>query len=736
MKKWRWKEGNYTVTRSVCWSAPGTHGGCSVLIYSKDGKLVKVEGDIESSFNQGRLCARTLGIRRFMEHPQRLMYPLKRIDKKSGNEWTRIPWDEAIDTIVEKFEKIKRDFGPESTIFMQGTGRDSTGLKRLADSFGSPNFMTCGPASGLACFWPKIIGSIVCTGETLHVADMSQFFPDRYNNLKWEVPKYIVVWGSNPTVTCSDWFLGHWIVDSMKHGSEVIVIDPRRTWLASRAKQWVQIRPGTDAALALGILNVIITEDIYDHEFVDKWTHGFEGLKARVEEYSPTRVSEITGVPAGKIIETARQYATNKPSCVQWGVALDQTTGCLDSIRSINALIAITGNFDVPGGNVFVKNLVDTMNWGDEFVSNDAMQKKFGPKEYPLWSMLPIIQPDTWMNAMDQDPCPTKAAWIQGTNTFIGSFADPKRVYNAFKKLDFVVVLEIFNTPTVSAFADIVLPVAMFPERDGVKSLGWDRLQTINKAVEPPGECKSDLAINLLAGKRFNPEAWPWNDEQAIYDDLLRPWGMTFKELRDKGPAYQGIEYRKHEKGLLRKDKRPGFNTDTGKIEIHSTLLEKLGYDSLPKYEEPPISPKSTPKLAKEYPLILTTGGRVPVFFHSEHRQVGGGMREINPDPMVEIHPETAKTFGISNGDWVWIENHHGRCKMKARLTTTVASRLVHAQHSWWFPEKPMEEPTLGGAWESNINLLLPSELQGKTGFGYPFKVNLCKVYPYKEVKR
>jgi anaerobic selenocysteine-containing dehydrogenase len=204
---------------------------------------------------------------------------------------------------------------------------------------------------------------------------------------------------------------------------------------------------------------------------------------------------------------------------------------------------------------------------------------------------------------------------------------------------------------------------------------------------------------------------------------------MTFKELRDNEPLFMKFEYRKFEKGLLRQDKLPGFNTPTGKIEIHSTLLEQFGYDPLPKYEEPILSPYSTPELAKKYPLILTTGGRLPVFFHSEHRQVGGGMREIIPDPIVEIHPETAKKFGISNGDWVWIENHHGKCRMKAKLTPTIRPDVVHAQHSWWFPEKAMEEPTLGGAWESNINLLLPSGLQGKTGFGYPFKVNLCKIY-------
>jgi anaerobic selenocysteine-containing dehydrogenase len=293
-----------------------------------------------------------------------------------------------------------------------------------------------------------------------------------------------------------------------------------------------------------------------------------------------------------------------------------------------------------------------------------------------------------------------------------------------------VAVVELFNTPTVSAFADIVLPAAMFPERDGLQSvLLTDRIQTMNRAVAPPGECKPDLEICRLLGKRLTPEAWPWDSVDEIYDELLKPVGMTFKQLREEGPLHTAFEYRKHEKGLLRPDGIPGFNTPTGKIEIYSTVLEKFGSDPLPGYKEPEPGPRKAPELFREYPLILTTGGRTSFFFNSEHRQVGAGLRELCPDPLVEIHPDTAGALAISDGDWVWIENHHGRCRQRAKLTPTLRPEVVHAQHSWWFPERDMAEPCLGGAWESNINLLLPPGLQGESGFGYPFKVNICKVY-------
>ena len=153
------------------------------------------------------------------------------------------------------------------------------------------------------------------------------------------------------------------------------------------------------------------------------------------------------------------------------------------------------------------------------------------------------------------------------------------------------------------------------------------------------------------------------------------------------------------------------------------------GHDPLPSHNEPPESPVSTPELVQEYPLILTTGARTPLRFHSEHRQYGTGLRELQPDPIVEIHPETARSLGIEDGVWVWIESRHGKCKQKAKLTPIIHPKVVNAQHSWWFPEKPMEEPSLGGVWESNINLLFPSDLRSKTGFGYPFKSWICKVY-------
>ena len=733
--EWTWKIGDTKIVRSIARTAPGCHSGCGVHLYIKDGKLVKVDGDPEYPSNQGRLCPRCIALPEVIYHPDRLRHPVKRTGEKGEDSWERITWDEALDTIALKFNQIKEEYGPESVVFCQGTGRDiMPSITRLAYKFGSPNHMAFGPLHGNACYMPKVTGMAAVVGGHV-VADCAQSFPDRCDNPEWKAPECIMVWGNEPTVSNPDGFLGHWLVDCMKRGSELIVIDPRKTWLASRAKTWMQIRPGTDAALALGMLNVIINEELYDHRFVENWTHGFEDLKKRVKEYPPDRVSEITWIPRDQIIQAARMYATSKPAAIQWGVALDQSRECMGTLHGVMALWAVTGNIDVPGGNIFGRRLFDMeryFGWGLHDLSEGQLKRKIGAGIYPLIDWIGMI-PGPGEVLIDQllseDPYPIKGAWIQTTNTFVCGAADSKRTYEAFKKPEFTVVVDLFMTPTAMAFADIVLPAATYPERDGLLiPIGATTfIGTINKAIEPIGDCKSDMEINLELGRRLNPEAWPWNDVREMFDTMLEPAGLTFEELREKGFSCDDFTYQKYEKGLLRPDKMPGFNTPTGKIELYSTVFEKCGLDPLPYFEEPPESPLSTPEIAREYPLVLTTGARIRGSFHSEHRQIPS-LRRMNPDPLTEIHPDTAKDLGISDGDWVTVESRYGKCRQKAKLTEGIDPRVVHSQHGWWFPEKPGAEPSLFGAWESNINLLLPSGWTGRSGFGYPFKSQMVRI--------
>ncbi len=735
------------VVRMGAWSAgPGCHGGCGVKVHIKDGKVIKVEGDEEHPYLQGRLCPRALALTQYIYHPDRLRYPLKRVGERGEDRWQRISWEEAFDICVNKMLEIKEKYGAESMIFGQGTGRDAGGpIIFLAYAYGSPNWTLYG-LSGLACFTPRLAAMHMVGGDATF-PDAAQFFPNRYEDPEWVPPKVMLHWGRGIQGSqCTDhYFTGHWVVDLMKQGTKLIVIDPMCTWEASRAALWLQIRPGTDGALALAMLNVIINEQLYDKDFVDKWTYGFDELKERVQEYPPDKVADITWIPEGDIIRAARMYAESKPASIRFGQPLDCNAQATSTIQALNCLWAITGNLDIPGGNVITRppfgvtiypySTQEVIQlYGEEFVAN-LTKKRIGADRYPLVKNFRAwAQPDLVLEQIESGkPYPIKGFWCQTNNFMANTAQDPRRHYEAIRKLDFNVVVDLFMTPTAQAIADIVLPAATFPEKDSVFTTGIP-LNAIRRVVEVD-ECKSDWEINLEMARRLNPEAVPWKNVRELLTERISPCGQTFEELcqspwalAPKEHPSGTVPYRRHEKGLLRPDGKPGFRTPTGKVELYCTRYEEYGLDPLPYHDEPVESPVSTPEIWKEYPLIMITGRRSGGLYHSEHRQIPW-LREIEPEATVEIHPETAKQIGIEDGNWVWIEGVRGRVKRKARLTPLVHPRTVQALHGWWYPEKEGKAPYLYGIWEVNVNQLIPMGCQGKSGFGgVPLRTMLCRI--------
>ncbi|MFA6808511.1 MAG: molybdopterin-dependent oxidoreductase [Eubacteriales bacterium] len=731
-KPLRYQEGDLTVTRGSAWSGPGCHIGCGILLYTdKNNKLVKVEGDPENPYSQGRLCVRCLGLPEVTNHKNRLKYPMKRDPKNRGKDkWERISWDEAYDLIEEKFNKIKKEHGAESVIFAQGTGRDIAAyITRLCWSFGSPNYASF--LSGGACYLPRVAGMIATTGS-FWVADCSQQFADRYDNPEYKVPETMFIWGNYPLTSNSDGFYGHWVIDLMKRGMKIVMIDPKVTWLSARSEEHLRVRPGTDAALALGMLNVIINEELYDKKFVDEWCFGFEDLKERVQDFPVDKVSKITWIPEEKIIKAAHILAQSKPAALQWGVAVDMTKEALPASQAIMGLFQITGNIDIPGGVIVPPEILNYAGgWGRELISEEQKAKRIGLDKYPLLQYgFQIAHPDMTMDTLETgEPYKIYGAWIQTNNPLTCMGADPQRIYRCLMDLEFIACVDLFMTPTIMAVADVVLPAATFPERNGIRiGDGCQRGETINKVTQI-GECKSDMQINLELGKRFNPEAWPWDNVEDMFSYMLKQTGMTFSELQEKAPAYMPFTYRRYEKGLLREDGEPGFNTSTGKIELYSGFYEMAGLDPLPYFEEPSPGPGATPELLEEYPLVLTTGARIWSMFHSEHRQVER-MRAMKPDPTIEVNPETLKKLGIQDGDWVWVENTRGRAKRRVQATPVIDPRMCNCDHAWWFPEGDPEK--LYDVFDLNINNLVPF-INGKSGFGSNYKTMLVKLYKVKE---
>jgi len=737
---WRWQEGEYEVTRTSVWTGPGCHDGCGVLTYTKDGKLEKIEGDPNFKYNQGRLCLRCLNMVEQIYNNDRLKWPLKRKGEKGENKWERITWDEAYDIICAKHAEIKEKYGVQTIVTLVGTGRNCMWQPAMITRgvFGSPN-VSFGFLSADSCYQPRMTANLMKIGDCF-VADMGQFHPDRYENPEYVRPELILIWGNNPLVSNGDGFLGHWMIDAMRKGTKTIVVDPALTWQAAKADLWLKVRPGTDAALALGMLNVIINEDLYDHEFVDNWCYGFDELVERVQEYPVDKVAQITWVPAEKIVEAAHMYAAAKPATLQWGLAIDMQISAMEASFALTDLVGICGNLDVPGGNIlerYAYNSSKKYGCGLELIPPEMLEKRIGTYESPIHESgyTPFIPPDKLLECMESDdPYKVQMIWVQGTNPIANMAGDAPRVYAAWKKVPFTVVVDYYITPTAAAFADIILPAAMSVERDSYRSW-WQPLRTITAVAKPYGESKSDEEIVLDLGKRINPEYFGrFKDVRDYLTFMIQDEGQgvdyTFEDLTHKVYDWWpwNYTYKKYEKGLLRKDGQPGFVTATGLFEVSSPLFDVWGFDPLPHHMEPYEGPVSTPELMKEYPLILTTGNRLWGCFHSEHRQLPT-MREIHPQAMMDIHPDTAKALGINEGDWVWLENKRGKCKQVARFNYGLDPKVVRGEHGWWYPEQEGAEPSLFGVFDTNINNLTTMGIYGPTHYGAPYKSTICKVY-------
>jgi anaerobic selenocysteine-containing dehydrogenase len=678
----------------------------------KNGKVTKVTGDPDCPTSNGYLCAKGKASVELLNHPDRLRFPLKRAGAKGENKWQKISWDEALDTVANTFLKIKSEFGAESIVGTQGTGRPYTALfQRFLNCLGTPNRT----GSIHICYHPRLAASKMTCGA----------FPicDYYGS-GGVTPQCVVVWGCNITESGgSDGMCGFQLTQTMKKGAKLIVVDPRKTGIAAKADHWVQLRPGTDDALALGMLHVIIKEGLYDKEFVRKWTIGFDELAERVEGFSPEKMGEIAWVSPETIRAVARMYATTKPACIQWGVGVDQNINSFQTIRAILLLSGITGNIDVPGGDVFwvpPANVVlqsARLNPGimlPEKVSPEMRARRIGADKYKV---LQQIHPDQFLDAVLSDkPYPIKALFIMGSNMLI-TRSDPLKTAQALKKIDFVVAADLFMTPTTQ-MADIVLPSASWLETDDVTDFLTTWCVLVRQKVATIGECRDDKQIMIDLGRRMGMEKeFPWRSVREYCDWVLKESDTTFDHLKEIGIIKGEMRYRKYEE--------KGFATPSGKFELRCSTLESMGYDPLPSFVEPPESPCSTAELFKSYPLIITGGGRSQAFFCSEGRQIKS-LRKLNPDPLVEIHPATASALGIEEGDWVWIESLRGRIKQKARLTEGIHPGVVHAQYGWWFPEK---EPPEYGFKESNLNLLTGGMPHDPHTGSESWRSFLCKVY-------
>ncbi|MBN1548920.1 MAG: molybdopterin-dependent oxidoreductase [Syntrophaceae bacterium] len=720
------------------------HSACRVAAEIEDGRLIGVGPDMD--FPKGELfssivrsCPRANAITDYFYHKDRLNYPLKRAGARGENKWVQISWEQAMDEITGKMKALIDQYGPECIGTTCGTGRTTDEFRsRFFNLLGSPN----------------IVGQAeICYGE--YLALMYAVFGWKLFPVVQKETQCTLMWGGGgPRYWNALWKN---ITRAHKAGMKLIVIDPRGIDATHHADLWLQVRPGTDCALALAMIRHIIKKGLYDKDFVEKWCHGFDALCERVEPFTLEKAAEITWVPAEQIRQAAELYATSKPAAMTHGLGLEHTVNSMETLHAVFVLRAITGNLDVKGGDIFTTAYPDVIHEQEieliDKLSPEQRKKQLGADRFKIltqegFRMTQEAVPRVWGNltlnrssqfqafahaptfyraAITGKPYPLKAILTVSSNPLL-TYGNTKVVYEALKNLDLYVVLDFFMTPSAQ-LADYVLPGATYLERPWIWAYAMivGSEQAMPAVVPGQYERWSDYKFWKGLGDRLGQqEYWPWEDLEEVYDYRLQPSGVTFKEFMARGGFAAG-------KGGFKRYEEKGFGTPTGKVELYSTVLEKMGYDPLPVFREPLESPVSSPELAKEYPLILTTGGRFLPYYNAEHRQVAKH-RKRYPWPKMEIHPETAKALGIENGQWVWIETLRGRCRQTAEYDKKIHPGVVHAQHGWWYPEDPGEEPYLHGVWKSNVNILTdddPDHCNPING-GWPLRAMLCKVYPCK----
>ena len=664
------------------------HGGCALRVGVQDNRIVRIKGDPEGYLNRGYVCSKALASPDRLTHPDRLRFPLKRVGTRGQGQWERISWDTAIDLIRENLNRVKARYGAKGVAFCQGMpkGLEHFVLIRLANLFGSPNVVVVQDV----CHAPREVTGLHTCG----------FYPVADFHHSSEL---VVLWGSHITATNEEGGICRLLLDRIKEGTRLMVVDPRRTDLAARAEHWLQIRPGTDAALALAFLNVIITENLFDAAFVEKWTYGFNELATHVASYTPEKMSTVTGIPAQQIREGARAYAAAHPAAIAWGNAIEHTVHTFDTARALVCLMAVCGNLDVTGGNIQpVEPAILPLG---RFVRADRVPDKWKEMVNAHHRTIPrlmTVPPAYFRKAvLEEVPYPIRAAYVQCANPLPG-YADSGQTYRALMKLDFLAVSDIFMTPT-AALADVVLPAATHFEFNdiGHYGLGHGVILARPKVVDPPPQCRPDMEILNELGKALTGPADWYDDYRGFIEALLAPAQLTWKQFVERGYLAGAFKEKKYQ--------HKGFKTPTGKVELTLSRAVKFGLKAMPEWNGPPEDPD------EDYPLVLTCS-KDPSYLHSAYRWIER-LRRQSPGPVAWIHPDTAAEHGIRDGEALVIETRSGRMTQTARVTEDVLPGVIHAAYGWWFSKS-------GGAgemdWQSaNYNMLTSTENLGRE-FGTP----------------
>ena len=686
---------------AIC--SPSMH--CGVDCYVKDGKIIRVEGTPDHPFNHGKLCTKGSSLRNYVYRKDRIKTPLKRVGERGEGKFEPISWDEAYDIIAEKLLATREKYGASSVAFFSGYCKWYRPVfHRFAHVFGSVNFGT----DDCCCSGSMVIAHKVTAG-TVGGPDMGH--ANTY--LGWNYDGYY----SN--------HLSVGGVQALKaRGGKVIVIDIRKTPAAKNlADIFLQIKPGTDGALALGMGKLIIDNGWADMDYVNKYVYGFEQYKELVQQYPLDKVAEITGLDPDDIYEATKLFATNGPACTNFSAsALVHHINGFNTQRAIVCLEALTGNFDRPGGNVpgtatYIHKQAGFRSREEEFRSNRYPKDgpvRIGGERFPLWeAQFDEFQGmDLQRQIEEGTPYPVKAVFALGMNAKM--FPQTDRLLKTMaEKLDFFVDTDLFMTMTAK-YADIVLPACSSLERGEIKAYGGGYLFYTNPVIPPLYESKSDTDILCdLARKMDLDDPYLKGGYDACMEWIFDGIGISIADLKKAGkPTKIPIAKWPQPVGEMLKN---GFPTKTGKIEFYSTAIEeidpKYGLDPLPSYRDP-LEDQNDPETKEKYPFYLCTGARLAHTLHSRTQETPW-LRSLLPDPTCEVNWDDAARLGMKDGDWAILSSPYGEIRLRVKTTGKIEPGVILSLH---------------GYTEANVNELIGRDHLDPYS-GYPgFKGMRCNI--------
>lgn len=639
-------------TRGLCFVCP-FH--CVMDFYVKDGAIVYQKG-AEDAANQGARCVKGMAATQFVTDPDRIHFPLKRVGKRGEGRFERISWDKALDLMADKLTEVKEKYGPEAVLFEFGRdpGVNFVG-HLLRDLYGTPNIF----GHTALCEMDRRLAALTVYGHVYPVRD--------YANCN-----FAMLWGYNPLSAVQGLYEQRELVNAVDRGMKLVVVDPVFSTTAEKAGEWIPIKPGTDGALALAMCRVIIEEDLCDHDFLINWTNGFQQFSQHLREkgYTPEWAAAITEVPQDTIVRLAREFAASKPAIMENFKGLGNYDNGLDASRAVYILNALTGNIDGPG-NLILKDWVPlgpAVNIPEKKkakIEKPPLPEAMG---YPLAPDLPSgLVPKA---IVDGDPYPIKF-WILYHRNKAMTEADPRAQKRAFDAVEFSVCFDLYLSETALE-CDLVLPCVTFYENAELRNNLTLHPQVVisQPILNPPGECRpiaevcKDLAQRLGYGEHFQWKSWEeWARRQ------LEPVGVSLEALQEKGFWDGEMRYRRY--------LTDGFATPSGLIEIYSENFEKNGYNPLPEYRDPKVSPD------KRYPFRLVHQ-KSGVHKQSKTQNLPLLM-EIESENWMEVNAADAGRLGIGDGDYVEVESPQAKAVIKVRVREGIRPGVVCVRHGHGF---------------------------------------------------